>query len=91
MENFKIKICEFLTRLMFTNVKAEIDIYRYIENLIYGNFAQEIAEKNRLDLLRTSYEEFPDIKKIMEKDNKAQCNSSNHKKSKYTIYSGGIS
>ncbi len=59
-------------------------IYRFIENLIYGNFAQEIVEKNRVDLLRTSPKEFTDnIRKIMEKDNKAQCNSSNHKMSKY--------
>ncbi len=59
---------------MYTNAKAEIDVYRYIENLIYGNFAQEIVEKNRLDLLRTSLEEFSDnIRKIMEKGNKAQC------------------
>ncbi len=43
-----------------------------------------MVEKNRLDLLRTSPEEFTDnIRKIMEKDNKAQHNSSNHKKSKY--------
>ncbi len=47
-------------------------------------FSQEIVEKNWIGLLRTSPEEFTDnIKKIMEKDNKAQHNSNNHKKSKY--------
>ncbi len=45
MDNFKIKNGEFLTYLMYTNAKAEIDIYRYIENFIYGNFAQEIVKK----------------------------------------------
>ncbi len=91
MDKFMIKNHEFLRCLMYTNPKAEIDIYRCIKNLLYGKFSQEIVEKNRVDLLRTPPEEFIDnIRKIMEKDNKTHCNSSNHKKSKYKIYPGEL-